>query len=308
MSEVSHSDELVTKQDLSNFYQGILPYLGGMPDVVGGGFAPIGTIIAFMGTTAPQDYLACDGTVYNIVDYRQLALFIEAQFGSKNYFGGNGTTTFAVPDLKGEFLRGTGTNGHTNQGNGANVGTHQNATEIPECFSYNNNSLYNSSSGVEGAVNTNVDASRATPSRAAVEGTKQATSGHMISLRPTNTSILWCIKAIEPGEVYSTEERIVGTWIDGKPIYQKTMTVKAPVVTAQGAQAQTSTPHNISNIETKISCSTNNGSNVNVFGSANNTYFMSAYFDTTNLYIRANNNTWNGVNITVTMQYTKTTD
>ena len=27
----------------------------------GGGYAPVGTIISFMGTSAPQDYLPCNG-------------------------------------------------------------------------------------------------------------------------------------------------------------------------------------------------------------------------------------------------------
>lgn len=65
--------------------------------------SPIGTVISFMGTTAPAHYLVCDGTVYNIADYSALADFIQTQFGSKNYFGGDGTTTFAVPDLDNEF-------------------------------------------------------------------------------------------------------------------------------------------------------------------------------------------------------------
>ncbi len=89
---------------------------------------PIGEILAFMGTIVPEYFLACDGTVYNISEYPHLAEHIKNNFGTYNYFGGNGTTTFAVPDLRGEFLRGTGTNGHTNQGNGENVGVHQDGT------------------------------------------------------------------------------------------------------------------------------------------------------------------------------------
>lgn len=61
---------------------------------------PIGHIISFMGTKAPDHYLICDGSEYNITDYQKLADFINDQFGSYNYFGGNGTTTFAVPDLR----------------------------------------------------------------------------------------------------------------------------------------------------------------------------------------------------------------
>ena len=54
-----------------------------------------------MGSTAPTHYLKCDGTVYNISAYPVLAKYFETQFGSKNYFGGNGTTTFAVPNVTG---------------------------------------------------------------------------------------------------------------------------------------------------------------------------------------------------------------
>ena len=43
----------------------------------------------------------------------------------KIILAGDGVTTFKVPNLLGEFLRGTGTNSYTNQGSGANVGVHQ---------------------------------------------------------------------------------------------------------------------------------------------------------------------------------------
>ena len=99
---------------------------------------PTGTVISYMGKSAPAGYLTCDGTVYNISDYQALADHIKTQFGSSNYFGGDGKTTFAVPDLRGEFLRGTGTNSHANQGSGANVGEHQDATVMP-FMSFNNN-------------------------------------------------------------------------------------------------------------------------------------------------------------------------
>jgi microcystin-dependent protein len=66
----------------------------------GGGFAPVGTIITCIGVTAPQDFLPCDGTEFFIQDFPQLSEYIKRQFGSYNYFGGNGTTTFAVPDVQ----------------------------------------------------------------------------------------------------------------------------------------------------------------------------------------------------------------
>lgn len=189
---------------------------------IGGGYAPIGTIISYMGTTAPQDYLACDGSTKNIADYPQLADFFEAQFGSKNYFGGDGVTTFAVPDLQGEFLRGTGTNSHAGQGSGANVGVHQNGTRHSNVFG-SPDRIYTERSNIAGDVDAWSGA------LATCYGVNNGTAGGTKQYpfyvsRPTNTSVLYCIKAVVAGDVYSTEERVVGTWIDGKPLYQKTYT------------------------------------------------------------------------------------
>ncbi|WP_459482561.1 phage tail protein [Clostridium saccharoperbutylacetonicum] len=61
---------------------------------------PVGHIMSIMGLKASPHYLACDGSVYNIVDYQKLANYFLTEFGSINYFGGDGVTTFAVPDMR----------------------------------------------------------------------------------------------------------------------------------------------------------------------------------------------------------------
>lgn len=58
---------------------------------------PIGTVISYTGTDTPNHYLPCDGSVYNITDYPELAEQIKGLYGSYNAFGGDGTTTFATP-------------------------------------------------------------------------------------------------------------------------------------------------------------------------------------------------------------------
>lgn len=193
---------------------------------IGGGYAPIGTIISYMGTTAPQDYLACDGSTKNIADYPQLAAFFESQFGSKNYFGGNGTTTFSVPDLRGEFLRGTGTNSHANQGSGAAVGEHQDGTEVYTPYGTDSGvrglSANQNPSNVDSAPKTNLNGRKAT-------GSQESGTVYSFTSRPTNTSILCCIKAVVAGEVYSTEEREWGTWVDGSIVYSKMVTTGGSV-------------------------------------------------------------------------------
>lgn len=89
---------------------------------------PVGTVISYMGTSPPEGYLACDGTIYNVVLYPELVNHIRENFGSINFFGGNGTSTFAVPDLRGEFLRGAST-ASRNMGSGSSVGEHQDPTQ-----------------------------------------------------------------------------------------------------------------------------------------------------------------------------------
>ena len=213
--------------------------------------APIGTIISFMGVNAPNEFLICDGSTYNINDYWELAEFIKSEFGSYNYFGGDGTTTFAVPDLRGEFLRGTGTNSHTNQGSGASVGVHQDGTASTEFMVYTdssnkviqipcnatdsfgtslNDSSINTKNGLLQISGTHVSASWA-----------QGRNARYTS-RPTNTSVLYCIKytnsiTMNPSNHYSTDEKRIGTWIDGSPLYQKTIVDTMPIVTTNGTRA-----------------------------------------------------------------------
>jgi len=67
---------------------------------------PIGHILTHIGTKAPKHYLICDGSEYNIEDYPYLAQHFINEFGTVKYYGGDGITTFAVPDLTGDYLKG----------------------------------------------------------------------------------------------------------------------------------------------------------------------------------------------------------
>lgn len=198
MDDIVHDLPPVTPIDLDEIVDPV-------PTPSYAGFAnPTGTIIHFMGTIAPDGYLACDGSTKNIADYPRLANFFLVQFGSINKFGGDGTTTFAVPNLNGEFLRGTGTNGHTNQGNGAAVGTHQDASGMPVIGVQNDGTKVISRGNSASTGNLGVTNSDKTYKRFAsgtlinaVATTTAGTTGEnydTITLRPTNTSVLFCIK------------------------------------------------------------------------------------------------------------------
>lgn len=212
---------------------------------------PVGEIISFMGNTAPKNYLKCDGTVYNIADYPELAQHFVTEFGTSNHFGGDGETTFAVPDLQGEFLRGTGTNSHENSGDGANVGEHQEPTSHASLFVSETGGLVTSAKNNLSLYPVkNTDTQVPSISYVSFNKTGAAQTNYAqrdsYTSRPTNTSVLYCIKYksehfIQVGGVnYSLEERKIGTWIDGKPLYEKTFVV---------SDCTTNFTHNISDID-----------------------------------------------------------
>lgn len=64
---------------------------------------PTGTVSAFAGSAAPTGYALCDGSVVSRTT--QAALF--AVIGT-TYGGGDGSTTFNLPDLKGRVVAGMG--------------------------------------------------------------------------------------------------------------------------------------------------------------------------------------------------------
>lgn len=201
--------------------------------------APVGHIISHMGTKAPNHYLICDGSEYDILLYPELANHILDNFGSYNYFGGDGINTFAVPDLRGEFLRGTGT-ATRDTGSGAEVGEHQDPTKIPNLFAYDGTFQYTLSEDSGRGYNQPECADKGIYDRKSSKWTAIGTTDDTnysdalkYTVRPTNTSVLYCIK-YEPtyytsvqntnylsASLYSLEERIVGSWIDGKPLYEK---------------------------------------------------------------------------------------
>lgn len=62
----------------------------------------IGEIRLFAGNFAPRGWMFCDGTLYNISTYDVLYTILGTTYG------GNGQTTFGVPDLRGRVAVGTG--------------------------------------------------------------------------------------------------------------------------------------------------------------------------------------------------------
>ena len=62
---------------------------------------PTGSVFTMATTTVPSGYLECNGAAVSRTTYADLFSAIGTTWGS-----GNGSTTFNVPDLRGEFVRG----------------------------------------------------------------------------------------------------------------------------------------------------------------------------------------------------------
>ena len=68
---------------------------------VSGGSATVGSISSIGSTSTPDGYLQCDGSTVSRTTYVDLFTEIGTIYGV-----GDGSTTFDIPDLRGEFLRG----------------------------------------------------------------------------------------------------------------------------------------------------------------------------------------------------------
>lgn len=62
---------------------------------------PAGSVEWFASSTAPAGYLSCNGAAVSRTTYAALFLAISTTYGA-----GDGSTTFNIPDLRGEFVRG----------------------------------------------------------------------------------------------------------------------------------------------------------------------------------------------------------
>lgn len=87
----------------------------------GGPGVPVGSVFWLAAQTAPEGYLICDGSAVSRTEYADLFAAIGTTFGT-----GDGSTTFALPNLQAAFIRGAG----SQDGYSATFGQKQEATTI----------------------------------------------------------------------------------------------------------------------------------------------------------------------------------
>lgn len=137
---------------------------------------PPGMVSYFAGTSAPAGWLVAGGTTVSRTTYAALFAVIGITYGA-----GDGSTTFRLPDLRGEFIRGV------DGGRGVDVGRVLGSSQADDLKAHTHNAP--TSTGVAGAFEVaggafNVDYSPAVPT--------SSTGGS--ETRPRNIALLPCIK------------------------------------------------------------------------------------------------------------------
>lgn len=149
---------------------------GAVYNAISNSGVPTGSVIPYYGTIDPQGWFICDGRDTSGTSY-ELAIYYPSLYA---LLGGN-----VLPDLRGEFIRGAGTNSHANQGDGASVGVHQDATVLlPQVEFGHDIHVWNN------------DSTKLTINQNAYEypnNCNYTKTAYMF--RPTNTSLNYIIKA-----------------------------------------------------------------------------------------------------------------
>jgi microcystin-dependent protein len=153
----------------------------GLMDLVGRTVVPAGTIHTFAGTVAnvPAGYLLANGSAISRTTFRHLFNAIGTTYGV-----GNGTTTFNIPDLRGEFLRGL------DNGRGIDTGRALGSAQADEFEAHTHVQQYTASSGADDGYA--IDGSNNPASQIATSVITGSTGG--TETRPRNIAMNFIIK------------------------------------------------------------------------------------------------------------------
>lgn len=140
---------------------------------------PAGAVQAFAGNSAPKGWLPCDGSAISRTQYKKLFAFIGETYGV-----GDGATTFNLPDLRGEFIRGH--DGGRNVDTGRIFGSNQ-----TDGFKSHDHSAFTAAT-IAGSFATNTGTAVTDTARGA--GLTQLPAEGINETRPRNVALMYCIK------------------------------------------------------------------------------------------------------------------
>lgn len=301
-----------------------------------GGNNPIGSVSLWNMSTPPIGYLICDGTTYSKSQYPDLydALGSDYQISAEQ---------FKVPDFRGLIPIGAGTHQDTNSKSktftlGTEYGEYEHTQTIEELVNHRHNSRVQwANSPGNGVISTStnntylqVDAQANNdgltgggqpfnvmqPSLAVnfiIKAIKSDTTMAEVknSLASDSTTNAPSVHAVNELVNYSTTEKIVGKWIDNKPVYKKVILTTTP---AEKTNAEIYDCTN-ENIDTLIKCDSLIISSA-LGDTLNGNYY---YSDTNNccvfynsmdksINMQLNSDTYHSETCYIFLEYTKTTD
>jgi len=149
---------------------------------------PTGFILPFAApitTVLPSGYLLCDGSVVSIATYGNLF----ATIGSYYNTSGEPSGTFRLPDLRGYFIRGYGTNVDGTASGSLGVKQQDSLTDHTHSYSTRQSSL-----PISYAVGSQSATFTTTSSTSATTGNVSAPNGGGTETRPKNIAMQYLIK------------------------------------------------------------------------------------------------------------------
>jgi microcystin-dependent protein len=160
----------------------------------------VGEIFWYPKTTPPPNALYCDGSAVGREEYPELYAVIGDSFGA-----GNGSTTFNLPDMRGEFVRGYDPgNARDPSGSTRAFGKHQNGTMLPYMMVWReaNNTVgiyvVAPTTASQGSSPSETDGFTNMPTytRGKFNGSNDVYTAQQYQsrMRPTNISLLPCIR------------------------------------------------------------------------------------------------------------------
>lgn len=154
---------------------------------------PPGQVATYAMTSCPAGWLTANGSAVSRTTYSVLYSTIGSTWGN-----GDGSTTFNLPDLRGMFVRGTGTNATYPTASGPSVGTYaadtylnHNHTDSGHTHSYN---VPSGTSQAIGGSGSNYYVSTGGSTTGTGNANIQNSTTGSTETRPKNYGVLYCIK------------------------------------------------------------------------------------------------------------------
>ena len=296
---------------------------------------PIGSIVPYGSSTAPTNWLVCDGSAVSRTTYSELFAVIRTSYGA-----GDGSTTFNLPNLKGRVAVGQDTSDTSFDTIGETGGSKTDdlskayalvgrSTSNLNSISYKNKGQYSGTfdrtlangSGIDGTSVSIQDTSALGGSVSTLQPyqvvcyiikAKQSAGvvANVSNAYSTSQSDTYSCDYINDCETYSTSEvKTNKTWIDGKPIYRKVLSF--PNGTGSTSEvAYNLSDYGITNVSTIFMVHPSYYSNAG-------TYYPFTFYDgnrftialsTTQMKVILGYSSISTSPFIVTLEYTKTTD